>query len=61
MSINTTGSTDQVDVRGPRFTASMTTVALVAAFLKPGFGSCLGCQLCPLVARLRRAPTPASI
>jgi hypothetical protein len=57
MSINT----DQVDVRGPRFTASMTTVALVAAFLKPGFGSCLGCQLCPLVARLRRAPTPASI
>jgi hypothetical protein len=26
MSINTTGSTDQVDVRGPRFTAWVTTV-----------------------------------
>jgi hypothetical protein len=59
MSINTTGSTNQVDVHGPRFTAWVTTVALVAAFLKPAFGSCLGCQLYPLVARLRPAPTPA--
>ena len=55
MSINT----DQVDVRGPRFTAWVTTVALVAAVLNAAFGSCLGCQLCPLVARLRPAPTPA--
>lgn len=34
-----------------------TTVALAAAFLNAAFGSCLACQLYPLVARLR--PTAA--
>jgi hypothetical protein len=33
-----------------------TAAALVAAFLNAAFGICLGCQLYPLVARLR--PTP---
>jgi hypothetical protein len=32
--------------------------ALVAAFLNAAFGICLGCQLYPLVARLR--PTPST-
>ena len=32
--------------------------ALVAAFLNAAFGICLGCQIYPLVARLRRAPSP---
>jgi hypothetical protein len=36
-----------------------TTAALVAAFLNAAFGICLGCQLYPLVARLRRSPHPA--
>ena len=36
-----------------------TAFALVAAFLNAAFGICLGCQLYPLVARLRRAPSPA--
>ena len=34
-----------------------TVAALVAAFLNAAFGICLGCQLYPLVARLR--PTPS--
>jgi Ca2+/Na+ antiporter len=34
-----------------------TAFALVAAFLNAAFGICLGCQLYPLVARLR--PTPS--
>ncbi len=33
-----------------------TGFALFAAFLNAAFGICLGCQLYPLVARLRRAP-----
>ena len=33
--------------------------ALMAAFLNAAFGICLGCQLYPLVARLRRTPNPA--
>jgi hypothetical protein len=37
-----------------------TAFALVAAFLNAAFGICLGCQLYPLVARLRRAPAPSS-
>lgn len=37
-----------------------TALALVAAFLNAAFGICLGCQLYPLVARLRRAPAPSS-
>ena len=36
-----------------------TALALAAAFLNAAFGICLGCQLYPLAARLRRAPTPA--
>ena len=32
-----------------------TAFALVAAFLNAAFGICLGCQLYPLVARLRRS------
>jgi hypothetical protein len=33
-----------------------TAFALFAAFLNAAFGICLGCQLYPLVARLRREP-----
>lgn len=33
-----------------------TAFALAAAFLNAAFGICLGCQIYPLVARLRRAP-----
>ena len=36
-----------------------TAFALVAAFLNAAFGICLGCQLYPLVVRLRRSPSPA--
>ena len=36
-----------------------TAFALVAAFLNAAFGICLGCQLYPLVVRLRRTPSPA--
>lgn len=36
-----------------------TAFALVAAFLNAAFGICLGCQLYPLVARLRRVPASA--
>ncbi len=34
-----------------------TAFALFAAFLNAAFGICLGCQLYPLVSRLRRIPT----
>lgn len=34
-----------------------TAFALVAAFLNAAFGICLGCQLYPLVARLRPSPS----
>ncbi|GAC1409128.1 MAG: DUF4395 domain-containing protein [Mycobacterium sp.] len=37
-----------------------TAFALVAAFLNAAFGICLGCQVYPLVARLRkRSPAPS--
>jgi Domain of unknown function (DUF4395) len=36
-----------------------TGFALVAAFLNAAFGICLGCQIYPLVARYRRALSPA--
>jgi len=36
-----------------------TAFALVAAFLNAAFGICLGCQIYPLVTRLRRSPSPA--
>ena len=37
-----------------------TALALVAAFLNAAFGICLGCQIYPLVARLRRTAIPAT-
>ncbi len=37
----------------------LTAFALIAAFLNAAFGICLGCQLYPLVARLRHTTTPA--
>jgi hypothetical protein len=36
-----------------------TGFALAAAFLNAAFGVCLGCQIYPLVVRLRRTPSPA--
>jgi hypothetical protein len=33
---------------------------LIAAFLNAAFGICLGCQIYPLVARLRRTGIPAT-
>ena len=36
-----------------------TALALIAALLNAAFGICLGCQLYPLVAHLRRAPANA--
>ncbi|HEY5842289.1 MAG TPA: DUF4395 domain-containing protein [Mycobacterium sp.] len=36
-----------------------TGFALFAAFLNAAFGICLGCQLYPFIARLRRAPAPS--
>jgi hypothetical protein len=36
-----------------------TAVALAAAFLNAAFGICLGCQIYPLVTRLRRTPEAA--
>jgi hypothetical protein len=38
-----------------------TAAALTAAFLNAGFGICLGCQLYPLVARLRHTSRPATM
>lgn len=35
-----------------------TAFALAAAFLNAAFGICLGCQLYPLMVRLRRTPSP---
>ena len=40
----------------PLLGAVATAFALFAAFLNAAFGICLGCQLYPLVARLRRVP-----
>ena len=37
-----------------------TAFALIAAFLNAAFGICLGCQIYPLVARLRRTAIPAT-
>ena len=41
------------------FSTFMTGFALFAAFLNAAFGICLGCQLYPLGARLRRSTSPA--
>lgn len=38
-----------------------TAFALFAAFLNAAFGICLGCQIYPLVARLRRTPKSAQV
>ena len=50
-----------VDVRGPRTAAGMRLLGLiatgfapVAAFLNAAFGICLGCQIHPLVVRVRK-------
>jgi membrane associated rhomboid family serine protease len=43
----------------PLLGLTATGFALLAAFLNAAFGICLGCQLYPLVARLRRTPSPA--
>lgn len=43
----------------PLLGLTATGFALVAAFLNAAFGICLGCQIYPLVARFRRAPSPA--
>jgi Domain of unknown function (DUF4395) len=40
----------------PLLGAVATAFALFAAFLNAAFGICLGCQMYPLVVRLRRAP-----
>lgn len=37
-----------------------TAFALIAAFLNAAFGICLGCQIYPLVTRLRRTGAPAT-
>jgi hypothetical protein len=37
-----------------------TAFALIAAFLNAAFGICLGCQIYPLVARLRRSTIPTA-
>ena len=42
----------------PALGLTATAFALVAAFLNAAFGICLGCQLYPLVTRVRRAPAP---
>ena len=51
----------QVDVRGPRFVAWVTTAVLIVTLListvsVPAAAAILGCQIYPLVARFRRAP-----
>lgn len=43
----------------PALGLGATALALVAAFLNAAFGICLGCQIYPLVVRLRRTPSPA--
>jgi hypothetical protein len=43
----------------PLLGAVATAFALFAAFLNAAFGICLGCQLYPFVARLRRSPASA--
>ena len=40
----------------PALGLTATAFALFAAFLNAAFGICLGCQLYPFVARLRRTP-----
>lgn len=44
----------------PALGLGATAFALIAAFLNAAFGICLGCQIYPLVARLRRTGIPAT-
>jgi hypothetical protein len=44
----------------PALGLAATAFALIAAFLNAAFGICLGCQIYPLVARLRRPAAPAA-
>ncbi|MDR3658961.1 MAG: DUF4395 domain-containing protein [Mycobacterium sp.] len=44
----------------PAVGLAATAFALIAAFLNAAFGICLGCQIYPLVARLRRSTAPAT-
>ncbi|AQT81703.1 hypothetical protein B1R94_24315 [Mycolicibacterium litorale] len=44
-------------VGAPLLGVIATAFALFAAFLNAAFGICLGCQLYPFVARLRRTPS----
>jgi len=44
----------------PALGLGATALALIAAFLNAAFGICLGCQIYPLVARLRRTGSPAT-
>jgi hypothetical protein len=46
-------------VGAPLVGVTATAFALVAAFLNAAFGICLGCQLYPLVVRLRPTAGPA--
>jgi len=46
-------------VGAPLVGVTATAFALGAAFLNAAFGICLGCQIYPLVARLRRGPDAA--
>jgi hypothetical protein len=60
-SLPTSRPEHQVDVRGPRLVAWVTTAVLIVALLvstvsMPAAAAILGCQLYPLVARFRRVP-----
>ena len=44
----------------PALGLGATAFALIAAFLNAAFGICLGCQIYPLVARLRPTGVPAT-
>lgn len=44
----------------PALGLGASALAIVAAFLNAAFGICLGCQLYPLAARLRRVAAPSS-
>jgi len=47
-----------IDPRGPRFGAVVTTIVLAAAFLNAAFDFCLGCQAYLLIQRhLRVRPS----
>jgi hypothetical protein len=57
--VGAAGFAFQAALGGPLLGLIATAFALFAAFLNAAFGICLGCQIYPFVARLRRA-TPAT-